>query len=149
MAQKVEIPMVEDQAPAEGRLRFVGTVELGGTVTGQMLGILFGPESNVDGSLQFDGPVTIDGTYRGSIRTSDSLVVGEHAKIEANVTCRSAEVSGEVTGNITATESVTLKAYAHVRGDITAQSLGIEKGVVFDGTSKMGTVTPRSRRNRT
>ncbi len=149
MAQKVETPMDTEQAPAEGRLRFVGTVELGGTVTGQMLGILFGPESNVDGSLQFDGPVTIDGTYRGSIRTSDSLTVGEHAKIEANITCRSAEVSGEITGNITASESVTLKSYARVRGDISAQSLGIEKGVVFDGTSKMGTVTPRARRNRT
>src|SRR3954465_15437770 len=81
------------------RLRFVGTVELGGAVTGQMLGILFGPDSNVDGRLQFDGPVEIDGSYRGAIKTSDVLKIGEQAVIQADVSCGSAIVKGQVTGN--------------------------------------------------
>lgn len=123
------------------RLRFVGTVELGGAVTGQMLGILFGPESNVDGQLQFEGPVEIEGTYKGAIKTSDTLKIGDHAVIEANITCGSAIVRGQVTGNITARDFVTLQQGARVKGDITAPALSMEKGATFDGLSRMGTVS--------
>lgn len=121
------------------RLRFVGTVELGGAVTGQMLGILFGPESNVDGQLQFEGPVEIEGTYKGAIKTSDTLKIGDQAIIEANITCGSAIVRGQVTGNIVARDSITLQPGARVKGDITAPAFSMEKGATFDGLSRMGT----------
>ena len=122
------------------RLRFVGTVELGGAVTGQMLGILFGPESNVDGRLQFDGAVEIDGSYKGAIKTSDVLKVGAQAVIEADITCGSAVVKGQVTGNIIARDYVTLQQGARVKGDITSPALSMEKGSTFDGLSRMGTL---------
>lgn len=137
---KDEMTTTDFSTETNRRLRFVGTVELGGAVTGQMLGILFGPDSNVDGQLQFEGPVEIEGTYKGAIKTSDTLKIGEQAVIEANITCGSAIVKGQVTGNITARESVTLQAGARVKGDITAPALGVEKGANFDGVSKMGTV---------
>jgi cytoskeletal protein CcmA (bactofilin family) len=123
-----------------GKLHFEGTVELGGTVTGQMLGILFGPESDVNGQLRFGGPVQIDGTFRGSITTDDALLVGEHAKIDADIACGSATVHGSVTGNITAKDAVALEPSAHVKGDITAPALSVAKGATFDGLSRMGTV---------
>jgi len=123
-----------------GKLHFEGTVELGGTVTGQMLGILFGPESDVNGRLRFGGPVQIDGTFRGSITTDDALLVGEHAKIDADITCGSATVHGSVTGNITAKDAVALEPSAHVKGDVTAPALSVAKGATFDGLSRMGTV---------
>lgn len=149
MAQTID--ETPDPMPAtleDGKLRFEGTVELGGTVTGQMLGILFGPGSDVDGRLQFAGPVHIDGTFRGAIRTADSLVIGEHARIDADVTCGTATVRGTIVGNITASDSVALEGGAHVTGDITSPSLSMAKGTVFDGTSRMGTLpgTKRSRR---
>ena len=148
---KDEMTTTDFSTETNRRLRFVGTVELGGAVTGQMLGILFGPESNVDGQLQFEGPVEIEGTYKGAIKTSDTLKIGEHAVIEANITCGSAVVKGQVSGNITARDSVTLQAGARVKGDITAPALGVEKGASFDGVSKMGTVpstnTNKSKRN--
>jgi len=120
------------------KLQFEGTVEVEGTFTGQMLNALFGPDSQVNGKLRFEGAVQIDGTFTGSITTNDLLVIGEHAKIEANISCGSAEVSGEVTGNITAVESVQLHGHARVKGDIASPSLAIDKGAVFDGLSKMG-----------
>jgi cytoskeletal protein CcmA (bactofilin family) len=146
MAQQVEDSA--DGMPeslADHRLRFEGTVALGGTVTGQMLGILFGPESDVNGRLQFAGPVQIDGTFRGAIKTEDAISVGEHATIDANITCGSAVVRGVVNGNITAKESVALEAGARVKGDITAPALSVAKGVMFDGMSNMGTLpgTPK------
>lgn len=148
MAQKIEDTTPEPMPDTleDGKLRFEGKVELGGTVTGQMLGILFGPDSDVNGRLQFAGPVQIDGTFRGAITTNDSLVVGEHARIDADVTCGSATVRGTIVGNITASDSVALEAGANVAGDITSPSLSMAKGTMFDGTSRMGTL-PASRRS--
>jgi cytoskeletal protein CcmA (bactofilin family) len=119
------------------KLQFEGTVEVEGTFTGQMLNALFGPDSQVNGKLHFEGAVQIDGTFTGSITTNDLLVIGEHAKIEANIDCGSAEVSGAVTGNITAADSVQLRPQARVKGDITSPTLAIEKGAMFDGSSSM------------
>src|SRR6266513_4635594 len=87
---------------ANRKLMFEGTVEVDGTFTGQMLNALFGPDSEVNGKLRFEGAVQIDGTFTGSITTNDLLIIGEHAKIAADINCGSALVSGEVTGNITA-----------------------------------------------
>jgi cytoskeletal protein CcmA (bactofilin family) len=119
------------------KLLFEGTVEVEGTFTGQMLNALFGPDSQVNGKLRFEGAVQIDGTFTGSISTSDLLIIGEHAKIAADISCGSAIVSGEVTGNITASDSVELRGPARVKGDIATPTLAIDKGAVFDGISKM------------
>ena len=119
------------------KLQFEGTVEVEGTFTDQMLNALFGEDSQVNGKLHFEGAVQIDGTFTGNITTSDLLIIGEHAKIVADINCGSAVVSGEVTGNITAGGSVELHKGAHVKGDIATPTLGIDKGAVFDGTSRM------------
>jgi cytoskeletal protein CcmA (bactofilin family) len=102
-----------------------------------MLNALFGQDSQVNGKLHFEGAVQIDGTFTGSITTNDLLIIGEHAKITADINCGSAVVSGEVTGNLTAAGSVELQRGAHVKGDISTPTLAIDKGAVFDGVSKM------------
>lgn len=124
----------------DGRLRFEGTVELAGAVTDQMLGTLFGPDSALDGRLRFAGPVQIHGTFHGALDTSDNLVVGERARIDADVTCGSAVVRGTIVGNITSSGAVDLTGTARVKGDITAPSLSVARGAMFDGTSRMGTL---------
>lgn len=122
---------------ANRKLQFEGTVEVDGTFTGQMLNALFGADSQVNGKLRFEGAMQIDGTFTGSITTDDLLIIGERAKIAADINCGSAIVSGEVTGNIKARDSVELHGHARVKGDITSPTLGIDKGAVFDGSSKM------------
>jgi len=127
---------------ANHKLQFEGTVEVEGSFMGQMLNALFGPDSQVNGKLRFEGAVQIDGTFTGSITTNDLLIIGERAKIAADINCGSAVVSGEVTGNITAADSVELHGHARVKGDIATPTLAIDKGAVFDGISKMlGTPT--------
>lgn len=140
---------IGQQAPAREtneKLRFEGTVEVSGAVTGQMLSVLFGEESTVNGKLAFKGAVQIDGTFSGSVTTDDVLIVGERATVNAEITCGSAVVNGEVTGNITARESVALQGHAQVKGDITSPSLSIERGVMFDGASRMGTAPAKTKR---
>jgi len=101
------------------------------------LNALLGRGSEFDGKLNFEGTVRIDGTFTGEIGTNDMLIIGEGAKVTADITCGSVVINGEVTGNIKATEMVELHKPAKVKGDIASPSLMVEKGVQFDGNSKM------------
>jgi len=106
------------------------------TGTGE-LNALLGKGSEFDGKLAFEGTVRIDGTFTGEITTSDMLIIGESAKVTAEVSCGTIVVHGEVNGNIKATQAVELHKPARVKGDVATPSLMVERGVVFEGRSKM------------
>jgi cytoskeletal protein CcmA (bactofilin family) len=101
------------------------------------LNALLGKGSEFEGKLAFEGKVRIDGTFTGEISTNDLLMVGDGAKVQAEISCGTVIVEGEVVGNIKATSAVELRRPAKVHGDITTPSLVIEKGVVFEGRSRM------------
>ena len=66
------------------------------------------------------------------------LVIGVHGKVEGQVICRSAEVEGQVeVSNLTVSESLSLKASAVVKGDVSADKLVIEQGAVLIGHCQM------------
>jgi cytoskeletal protein CcmA (bactofilin family) len=109
------------------------------TSTGD-LNALLGKGSEFEGKLAFEGKVRIDGTFTGEISTNDTLHIGEGAKVSAEISCGTVIVEGDVVGNIKATGAVELHRPAKVRGDITSPSLSIEKGVVFEGRSKMESI---------
>jgi cytoskeletal protein CcmA (bactofilin family) len=106
-------------------------------MAGNDLNALLGRGSEFEGKLAFEGKVRIDGTFTGEISTNDTLHIGEGAKVSAEISCGTVVVEGEVNGNIKATSAVELHRPAKVRGDITTPSLMVEKGVIFEGRSKM------------
>jgi cytoskeletal protein CcmA (bactofilin family) len=99
--------------------------------------LLLGEGAEFDGKLTFKGTVRIDAKFKGSITTNDVLVVGAHARIDAEITCGTVIVHGEVNGNIRATSGVELHVPAKVRGDIETPSLSVERGVVVQGAVRM------------
>jgi cytoskeletal protein CcmA (bactofilin family) len=114
------------------------------------LNALLGRGSEFDGKLTFEGTVRIDGKFNGSISTKDVLVVGEGAVVSAEIDCGTIIVHGQIVGNIRARVGVELHSPARVKGNIETPTLMIEKGVAFDGQTKMegierptgGNVTP-------
>ena len=100
--------------------------------------LLLGEGAEFEGKLTFAGTVRIDAKFKGSIFTNDVLVVGEHAKIDADITCGTVIVYGEVNGNIKAKAAVELHHPAKLRGNVESPALSIDKGVVFQGESRMG-----------
>lgn len=101
------------------------------------LNALLGRGSEFEGKLTFEGTVRIDGKFTGSIHSGDVLVIGEGAKVSAEITCGTIIVHGEVTGNVRAKNAVELHHPARVRGNVETPSLMIEKGVIFEGQAKM------------
>jgi cytoskeletal protein CcmA (bactofilin family) len=101
------------------------------------LNALLGRGSEFEGKLTFEGTVRIDGKFNGTIVTNDVLVIGEGAKVSAEINCGTVIVHGEIAGNVKAKNAVELHHPARMKGNIETPSLMIEKGVTFEGQCKM------------
>ncbi len=106
-------------------------------VVGSDLNALLGRGSEFEGKLTFEGTVRIDGKFTGTIVTNDVLVVGEGAKVSAEINCGTVIVHGEINGNVKAKTAVELHHPGKVKGNVETPSLMIEKGVIFEGQCKM------------
>ena len=101
------------------------------------LNALLGRGSEFEGKLTFEGTVRIDGKFTGTIVTNDVLVIGEGAKVSAEINAGTVIVHGEVSGNVKAKTAVELHHPARMKGNLETPSLMIEKGVAFEGQCKM------------
>lgn len=105
---------------------------------------LLGKGSEFEGKLTFEGQVRIDGKFTGQINTKDTLVVGEGAKVSAEVHAGTVIVHGTVEGNIVATQVIELHTPARIKGSIEAPALSMDRGVIFEGTCKMESLGGKS-----
>ena len=93
-----------------------------------------GPQTAVEGNLKVDGTVRIDGHFKGNIASQGcTMIVGEKAFIEADISVHTVTVSGEVKGNINASHRIQLCPTARVFGDLHAPEVLIDAGAVLDG----------------
>jgi len=98
---------------------------------------ILGPESSFEGKLAFEGTVRIDGRFKGEITTDNVLVIGQGARVEAQMAVGTVIINGDVVGDIVAKQAVEIHAPGRLRGNISTPQLTIAKGVIFEGTSKM------------
>ena len=85
------------------------------------------------GTLIFEGTVRIDGSVAGEIRSSGTIILGEHAAIEGDVSAGTIVSGGKITGNVLATGKVHLLPTAVLRGDVMAPLVQMDEGVSFHG----------------
>jgi cytoskeletal protein CcmA (bactofilin family) len=99
---------------------------------------LLGRGTEFDGKLEFEGRVRVDGTFKGEIRSDDTLVIGEGAVVTAEIEVATVIVKGGIVhGNIRARTSIELYAPGRVIGNLHTPSLFVERGVVFQGACRM------------
>ncbi|NTX05972.1 bactofilin BacM [Myxococcus sp. CA051A] len=98
---------------------------------------LLGKGSEFEGKLTFEGQVRIDGKFQGQIITKDVLVIGDGAKVNAEIQAGTVIINGQVEGNVKATQIIELKTPGRVKGNLETPSLSMDRGVVFEGTLKM------------
>jgi cytoskeletal protein CcmA (bactofilin family) len=99
--------------------------------------LLLGAGAEFEGKLTFRGTVRIDALFKGSILTNDVLVVGEHARIDAEISCGTVIVHGEVNGNIKAKTAVELLRTSRVKGDVETPSVRLDQGAILNGAVRM------------
>jgi len=96
-----------------------------------------GKGAEFTGKLMFDGSVRIDGDFKGAIFGSGTLVIGEGAKIEADIRVDSVMISGDVHGKIDVKKKIRIYSTGRVVGDLHAPLFAVEEGAFFEGTSHM------------
>jgi cytoskeletal protein CcmA (bactofilin family) len=97
-----------------------------------------GKGSRVTGKLAFEGTVRIEGHVEGEITAQDTLIIGESAVVNAQITGSSIVIHGRVTGDVTARKRLEVRAPGKLFGNINTPSLVIHEGVVFEGQCAMG-----------
>ncbi len=103
---------------------------------GAMAGFL-GKGTFFEGKLSFQDTIRIDGDFKGEISSGGTLVVGEGARIQADIKVKSAVITGVVQGVIEASFRVELQAPGKVMGEIRTPNLIIGEGAVFEGNCVM------------
>ena len=94
--------------------------------------------TSFEGKFKSMGSLRIDGSFKGELEVGSKLVIGPQGRVEGQIVCRSADVEGtvEVT-TLTVSESLSLKASASIKGDVSAEKLMIEQGAVLIGRCSM------------
>ncbi len=86
----------------------------------------------LEGKLESDVFVRIDGNIKGDLFIGEGLIVGEDGLIEGNVHTREIVVYGTVKGTVKA-ESIDIKSSGKIMGELNTITLQVEKGAVYIG----------------
>lgn len=97
---------------------------------------VLGANSTLEGTLRSSANVRLDGTFTGTLEISGNILVGETAKINADINARNISIAGAVRGNITGKKIQILRT-GRVWGDIRAAALTTEEGAFIDGKITM------------
>lgn len=98
---------------------------------------VIGPAASFNGHLKCEGSVRIDGLCEGTIETAGNVIIGEGAKVLADITAENVSVSGAVKGSITARGRLEILSTGRVWADIAVTSFLIDEGGFFRGRSIM------------
>jgi cytoskeletal protein CcmA (bactofilin family) len=96
-----------------------------------------GANTVVEGSIQTDRSITVQGCVQGRIESEGEVVVGNEGKIEADIYANSVVVGGQINGNVNAQSRVEITATGRVTGDVASPKVTIIEGGRVDGLLKM------------
>ncbi|MFC7678332.1 polymer-forming cytoskeletal protein [Paenibacillus sp. GCM10028914] len=93
--------------------------------------------SQIDGTLNCDADLRIDGKFNGSIESQGNVTIGESAIARSNISAKEVIIAGQVYGDISAEGKLTITPTGQMHGDVNVSSLIIMEGGVLNGASHM------------
>ena len=97
---------------------------------------VLGANCALEGLLRSEANVRLDGTFEGKLEIDGNVLVGETARINADISARNISIAGAVRGNVSG-RKVQLLRTGRVWGDIRATALSTEEGAFIDGKITM------------
>lgn len=97
---------------------------------------VIGPNAHFRGDIISEGGIRIDGIFEGTIETTGNLVIGEPAKVIAEIRANNVSISGAVKGNVYGNRVEILET-GRVWGDLTVNSLLLNEGAYLRGQTMM------------
>jgi cytoskeletal protein CcmA (bactofilin family) len=108
-----------------------------GTTEQSEISAFLGKGTEFKGVLSFEGTIRVDGKVEGEVVSKDTLIAGDGAYLQGEISVGTIISSGQIVGNVTANQMVHLLAPASIQGNIKTPKLIIEDGVTFDGKCEM------------
>ena len=99
--------------------------------------VSLGADAEVSGKLSFATATRIEGKLKGEIRSTDVLVIGPSAVVQATVRADRLIVLGEVHGEVQAGSKIQICPGGKLFGDVQTRGLVIEEGGFFEGRCAM------------
>jgi cytoskeletal protein CcmA (bactofilin family) len=96
-----------------------------------------GEGTEFEGKLIFTGAVRLDGKFKGEILGKGTLVVGQGARIEADINVDSLMVGGDVRGAVEVRERMEIDSTGKFYGNIKTGIFIIHEGGLFEGNCQM------------
>jgi cytoskeletal protein CcmA (bactofilin family) len=98
----------------------------------------------VNGDVETDGTLRVEGTVEGMIRAAKAVVVGKDGVVIGDIMTQDAVIGGRVTGTVVAESRLELQATCIIDGEIRARRVKLDEGGKVNGQVAMGdTPTPR------
>jgi cytoskeletal protein CcmA (bactofilin family) len=105
-----------------------------GPSASKMVPSIIGEDLTIRGNITSKGELQVDGEIEGDIHCG-SLLLGDTSKVTGGVAAEDVVVRGHIVGSVRGLR-ITLQGQSVVEGDIFYQSLAIEQGANFEGTSR-------------
>lgn len=100
---------------------------------------IIGKGTRIEGTMEVSQSLRIDGSFKGTLTTSDTLIVGATGELsDVTLQVKNAIIGGSVKGNVIASNKVTLESTSRLEGDLCAKLLIIEEGALFTGNCRSG-----------
>ncbi len=94
---------------------------------------IIGAGSAIDGDIDVDGLLRVDGDLRGTLRVTGKLVIGSEGRVEAPIRAKSAIIGGMVKGDVYVSERLRILEGGVVIGNVFAPRFEAEEGTVVHG----------------
>lgn len=101
------------------------------------IGTVVADDIEFHGRLVFKNSLKIKGFFEGRIETKGHLIIGQEAKVSADIKAGIVSVNGAINGKINATQRIELFSKSATNSDLVTPELYIERGSVFNGTCVM------------
>ncbi len=97
---------------------------------------VLGSNTSIIGDFRGQGNARLDGVLEGTLEIDGNILIGETAKITADVHARNISIAGAVRGNVHGNKVQILRT-GRVWGDIHAAAITTEEGAFIDGKITM------------
>ena len=97
--------------------------------------------TKIVGAFTSEGDIRIDGIIEGDVKTPGRVVVGKTGEIHGSLESSNAYFEGKFSGKLNLTETLTLKATAHIEGEVVTQKLAVDPGASFNVSCVMKSST--------
>ena len=96
-----------------------------------------GAGTTIEGNVQTDGDIRIDGKVLGNIVSKGRLVTGPNSNITGDIICVNGNIDGMVKGNVQVSEVLKVTRTANIDGNITSKKLIVDEGAMIQAKITM------------